>query len=79
MNDLQNKKIYLAGHTGMVGSAILKELQNSGYKNLIYKDLSELDLRNQSAVEKYFVESKPEIVIIAAAKDCRNKIVRELL
>ena len=68
MNDLQNKKIYLAGHTGMVGSAILKELQNSGYKNLIFKDLSELDLRNQSEVEKYFVESKPEIVIIAAAK-----------
>ena len=68
MNDLQNKKIYLTGHTGMVGSAILKELQNSGYKNLIFKDLSELDLRNQSEVEKYFVESKPEIVIIAAAK-----------
>ena len=68
MNNLQNKKIYLAGHTGMVGSAILKELQNSGYKNLIFKDLSELDLRNQFEVEKYFVESKPEIVIIAAAK-----------
>jgi GDP-L-fucose synthase len=68
MNDLKNKKIYLAGHTGMVGSAILRELQNSGYKNLIYKDLSELDLRNQSDVNKYFIESKPEIVIIAAAK-----------
>ena len=68
MSDLQNKIIYLAGHTGMVGSAILKELQNSGYKNLIYKDLSELDLRNQSTVQKYFNESKPEIVIIAAAK-----------
>ena len=68
MDDNKNKKIYLAGHTGMVGSAILKELQNSGYKNLIYKDLSALDLRNQFEVEKYFVESKPEIVIIAAAK-----------
>ncbi len=68
MNDLLYKKIYLAGHTGMVGSAILRELQNNGYKNLIYKDLSELDLRNQSTVERYFNESKPEIVIVAAAK-----------
>ena len=68
MKNLQNKKIYLAGHAGMVGSAILKELQSSGYKSLVYKDLSELDLRNQSAVEKFFKESKPEIVIIAAAK-----------
>ena len=68
MNDLKSKKIYLAGHTGMVGSAILRELQSNGYKNLVYKDLSELDLRNQSAVEKFFKESKPEIVIIAAAK-----------
>jgi len=68
MKDFQNKKTYLAGHTGMVGSAILRELQNRGYKNLIHKELSELDLRNQSAVEKFFYESKPEIVIIAAAK-----------
>ena len=68
MKDLQNKKIYLAGHTGMVGSAIFRELQNRGYKNLIHKELSELDLRNQSAVEKIFSTTKPEIVIIAAAK-----------
>lgn len=68
MKDLQNKKIYLAGHTGMVGSAIYRELQNRGYKKLIHKELSELDLRNQSDVEKFFHESKPEIVIIAAAK-----------
>ncbi len=68
MNDLNNKKIYLAGHNGMVGSAIFRELQNHGYKNLIHKELAELDLRNQSAVEKFFIESKPEIVIIAAAK-----------
>jgi GDP-L-fucose synthase len=68
MKDLQNKKIYLAGHTGMVGSAIFRELQNRGYKNLIHKELSELDLRNQSAVEKFFSTTKPEIVIIAAAK-----------
>jgi GDP-L-fucose synthase len=68
MSGLLNKKIYLAGHTGMVGSAIFRDLQNRGYKNLIHKNLSELDLRNQSAVEKFFKESKPEIVIIAAAK-----------
>jgi len=68
MKELQLKKIYLAGHTGMVGSAIFRELQNRGYKNLIHKELSELDLRNQFAVEKFFYESKPEIVIIAAAK-----------
>jgi len=68
MNDLKNKKIYLAGHTGMVGSAILRELQKSGYNNIIHKKFTELDLRNQSAVENFFSETKPEIVIIAAAK-----------
>ena len=68
MKNLRDKKIYLAGHTGMVGSAIIIELQNREYKNIIHKELSELDLRNQSAVEKFFHESKPEIVIIAAAK-----------
>lgn len=68
MDDLKNKKIYLAGHTGMVGSAILRELENRGYRNIIHKDLSELDLRNQSEVQKFFSETKPEIVIIAAAK-----------
>ena len=68
MDDLTNKKIYLAGHKGMVGSAILRELENRGYKNIITKDLSELDLRNQSEVQKFFIETKPEIVIIAAAK-----------
>ena len=67
MEDLA-KKIFLAGHTGMVGSAILRELQTRGYKNIITKDLSELDLRNQSEVQKFFIETKPEIVIIAAAK-----------
>lgn len=68
MKDYTNKKIYLAGHTGMVGSAILRELKSLGYKNIITKDLSELDLRNQSAVQNFFEEAKPEVVIIAAAK-----------
>ena len=68
MNNFQNKKIYLAGHNGMVGSAIFRELDKQEYKNLVYKDLSELDLRKQTDVEKFFNENKPEIVIIAAAK-----------
>jgi GDP-L-fucose synthase len=52
----------------MVGSAIFRELEKQGYKNLVYKDLSELDLRKQSEVEKFFKDNKPEIVIVAAAK-----------
>lgn len=68
MTDLKNKKIFLAGHKGMVGSAIYKELETSGYKNIITKNFSELDLRNQSDVIKFFEAEKPEIVIIAAAK-----------
>jgi GDP-L-fucose synthase len=68
MNELKNKKVYLAGHTGMVGSAIFRELESRGYKNIIHKDLSGLDLRNQAEVQKFFSETKPEIVIIAAAK-----------
>jgi len=68
MNDFRNKKVYLAGHTGMVGSAILKELESRGYKNIFYKDFSELDLRNQVEVQKFFSNTKPELVIIAAAK-----------
>ncbi len=68
MEDLANKKIYLAGHTGMVGSAILRELKTRGYTNIINKDLKELDLRNQSEVQTFFTETKPELVIIAAAK-----------
>ena len=68
MNDFRKKKVYLAGHTGMVGSAILRELESRGYKNIIYKDFSELDLRNQSEVQKFYQNTQPELVIIAAAK-----------
>jgi len=64
----KNSKIYLAGHDGMVGSALKKELIQRGYNNIIHKKLSELDLRDQKAVNEYFIETKPEIVIIAAAK-----------
>ena len=62
------KKIYVAGHTGMVGSAITNELKNRGYNNLILKNYPGLDLKRQDDVEKFFNTEKPEIVIVAAAK-----------
>lgn len=61
-------KLYLAGHRGMVGSAIYRNLIASGYTNILVKELEELDLTRQADVEKYFAEEKPEAVIIAAAK-----------
>lgn len=65
---IQEKKIYLAGHNGMVGSAILRELKKRGYKNLVLKASGELDLRKQVDVEDFFKKEKPAFVIIAAAK-----------
>ena len=64
----KNSKIYIAGHKGLVGSAILKNLESKGYTNLIYRTHFELDLRNQKDVENFFQEEKPEYVILAAAK-----------
>ena len=64
----KTSKIYVAGHLGLVGSAITKNLQQKGYTNLVYRALSELDLTNQAAVEAFFEEEKPEYVILAAAK-----------
>lgn len=61
-------KIYIAGHRGMVGSAILRKLQEEGYSNLILRTSSELDLRNQKAVTDFFEMEKPEYVFLAAAK-----------
>jgi len=63
-----NKKIYIAGHTGMVGSAITGELKKRGYQNQVLKNYPGLDLIRQEEVEKFFEEEKPEIVIVAAAK-----------
>jgi GDP-L-fucose synthase len=63
-----NSKIYIAGHKGMVGSAIWKALENKGYSNLIGKTSKELDLRNQQAVKHFFETEKPEIVVDAAAR-----------
>jgi len=66
---LSNKsKIYVAGHQGMVGSAVKRKLEEEGYKNLIYKTSSELDLRNQQAVQDFFKEEEPDVVIDAAAR-----------
>jgi GDP-L-fucose synthase len=64
----KEKKIYVAGHKGMVGSAIVRGLTNKGYKNLLLKSFSEIDLRKQNEVESFFDKEKPGIVIIAAAK-----------
>ncbi len=68
IGNLREKKIYIAGHAGMVGSAIKRKLESRGYTNLIYKSLSELDLIRQDQVEKFFTDQKPDIVIVAAAK-----------
>jgi GDP-L-fucose synthase len=61
-------KIFIAGHRGMVGSAIFRKLQKEGYSNLVFRTSSELDLRNQQAVTEFFAAEKPEYVFLAAAK-----------
>lgn len=63
-----NSKIYVAGHRGMVGSSICRNLISKGFKNLIYRTSSELDLRNQASVEAFFKTENPEYVFLAAAK-----------
>ena len=64
----KDAKIYVAGHRGLVGSAIVRNLQNKGYTNIIYRTHKELDLTNQEAVRTFFQEEKPEYVFLAAAK-----------
>lgn len=64
----KNAKIYVAGHRGMVGSAILRKLKSLGYDNLITRTSKELDLRDQQSVQDFFLEEKPEFVFLAAAK-----------
>ena len=66
--NLKGKKVYVAGHRGMVGSAITRELEKKGYKNLLLRNLSELNLIRQAETEDFFKSEKPDIVIIAAAK-----------
>jgi len=62
------KKIYLAGHSGMVGSAIKRFLENAGASNLVFRTIDQLDLTRQIDVEEFFKHEKPEVVIIAAAR-----------
>lgn len=64
----KNAKIYVAGHRGLVGSAIVRHLQEAGYNNLILRTHSELDLISQDAVRKFFEAEKPDYVFLAAAK-----------
>ena len=63
-----NGKIYVAGHRGMVGSAIVRRLQQEGYNNIIVRTSAELDLKDQAAVNDFFAAEKPEYVFLAAAK-----------
>jgi len=64
----KNSKIYVAGHRGMVGSAILRKLQETGFENIITRTSAELDLRNQAAVDEFFSKEKPVYVFLAAAR-----------
>jgi len=64
----KDAKIFIAGHRGMVGSAILRKLNTSGFSNLLLRTSGELDLRNQQAVADFFAEQKPDYVFLAAAK-----------
>ena len=64
----QGAKIYVAGHRGMVGSAIVRKLQQEGFTNFVLRTTAELDLRNQESTEAFFKEHKPDYVFLAAAK-----------
>lgn len=63
----KDSKIYIAGHHGLVGSAIWNNLKKRGYNNLVGRSHKELDLTDQYAVEKFFDEEKPDAVVLAAA------------
>ena len=64
----KNKKLYIAGHQGMVGSALMRKFQAEGFTNIVTRTFEELDLRRQKEVEEFFEKEKPDYVIIAAAK-----------
>ena len=63
-----NAKIYVAGHRGLVGSAIVRKLEEKGYTNIVYRTSKQLDLTDQKQVEAFFVQEKPQYVFLAAAK-----------
>lgn len=64
----KSKKVYIAGHRGMVGSALMRKMKSEGFNNFVTSTSKELDLRNQSAVNEFFAREKPDYVILAAAK-----------
>src|SRR5580700_12283537 len=64
----KSDKIYIAGHRGMVGSAIWRRLEQEGYENLVGRTSAELDLKNQAAVQAFFEKERPDYVFLAAAK-----------
>ncbi|WP_412466467.1 GDP-L-fucose synthase [Pedobacter sp. KLB.chiD] len=64
----KNAKVYIAGHRGMVGSAIFRKLQKEGFTNLVFRTSAELDLRDQRAVKNFFEDERPDYVFLAAAK-----------
>jgi GDP-L-fucose synthase len=66
--EIKSAKIFVAGHRGLVGSALVRRLTSLGAKNLVLRTSKELDLRNQADVEKFFISEKPEIVLLAAAR-----------
>ena len=61
-------KIYVAGHTGLVGSGLVRRLRQMGYRNLVLRTHPELDLKDASAVERFFAQAQPQYVFLAAAK-----------
>lgn len=64
----KNEKIYVAGHTGLVGSALIRALHAQGYKNIVYRTMEALDLRDQRATNEFFAQEKPAYVFLAAAR-----------
>ena len=66
-----NDKIYIAGHTGLVGSAIVRKLENRGFTNILTQTHKDLDLTLQANVRDFFKQEKPDYVILAAGKVCR--------
>ena len=64
----KNARIYVAGHRGMVGSAIVRQLEQHGYDNILTRSSSQLDLRNQQAVREFFAETKPEGFWLAGSR-----------
>jgi GDP-L-fucose synthase len=64
----KSDKIFVAGHRGMVGSAVIHRLKSEGFSNLLVRDRSKLDLKSESSVAKFFTDEKPDVVILAAAK-----------